>query len=145
METSLSPTLTALGAAAILIALAVLLFALRLRHWKRIVLIGTSLLVMTPSVYLAAALNPWLTDERFRTYRSFYREIEIGMTRAEVLNLIDRHYPADGSRQRPRIVTDTKDRLAFFMNPESSNEPNCEGISVALHEGSVAKKFYSPD
>ncbi|MFT4550089.1 MAG: hypothetical protein ACI9UA_005520 [Pseudoalteromonas tetraodonis] len=93
MDTSLSPSLTAISIIGILIALALLVVAFRLQHWKRIVLTVTSLLILATSALLATPINPWLIDTRYRTYRSFYRDIEIGMNRAEVLNLIDRHYP----------------------------------------------------
>jgi hypothetical protein len=40
---------------------------------------------------------------------------------------------------------DTPDGLGFFMNPEASREPNCEGIFLRLEQGRVTKKTYSPD
>ena len=145
METSLSPTLTLLFAIVVLIALALLICGVRLEKWRRLALVTIGVLLLVPSAFLVAALNPWLTDPRFNTYRTFYRDIEVGMTRADVLDLIDHHYPASGKRQRPDVMDDTSTHLGFFMNPEHSQEPNCEGIFLSLLDGRVVNKSYSPD
>jgi hypothetical protein len=42
-------------------------------------------------------------------------------------------------------MSDEPDSLGFFMNPESSREPNCEGIFLKLEAGRVVSKEYSPD
>ncbi|MFT5109867.1 MAG: hypothetical protein ACI9UA_005519 [Pseudoalteromonas tetraodonis] len=42
-------------------------------------------------------------------------------------------------------MDDTSERFGFFMNPEHSKDPNCEGIFLSLHKGTVAKKVYSAD
>ena len=67
------------------------------------------------------------------------------MTRDEVNLLLDRHYPELGARQRPKVMEDTSERLGFFMNPETSREPNCEGIFLSIREGQVIAKSYSED
>ncbi len=104
-----------------------------------------ALIFLLPAGYLFVGLNPWLVDSRFRTYRAFYRDIEVGMTRDQVLAVMERRYPADGLRKRPKIMDDTSQRLGFFMNPETSREPNCEGIFLALEGGRVTKIVYSAD
>jgi len=71
--------------------------------------------------------------------------IQPGMTRFEVLASLERHYPAGGPRQRPKIMKDTADELGFFMNPEDSYEPNCEGIFLDFADGKVTRKRYSRD
>jgi hypothetical protein len=100
---------------------------------------------LLPAGYLLVALNPWLVDSRFRSYRAFYRDIEIGMTRNEVFEALERNYPADGPRKRPKILNDTAEGLGFFMDPETSREPNCEGIFLRLESGRVSAKSYSAD
>ena len=67
------------------------------------------------------------------------------MTRDEVLELVRRHYPQGGSRQAPRLFEDTEAELGFFMNPEGSVNPNCEGIFLEMSAGKVTSKDYSRD
>ena len=67
------------------------------------------------------------------------------MTREQVLAAMDQRYPTNGSRKRPKIMDDTPESLGFFMNPETSREPNCEGIFLTLERGRVTRKVYSPD
>jgi hypothetical protein len=129
-----------------LVGLAALAAALRVvRFWIKSLLVLLALLILLPSGGLVVALYPELIDGRFRTYRAFYHDIQVGMDRGEVLRLMERHYPAAGPRQRPKIVTDEPARLGFFMNPERSPEPNCEGIFLALRNGRVVQKEYSAD
>jgi hypothetical protein len=102
-------------------------------------------LLLLPTGLMIAGLNPWLVDARFRAYRSFYRDIESGMTRQQVMELVHRHYPTGGPRRTPNIVTDSPTNLGFFMNPEGSREPNCEGIFLTLTDGRVTNVSYSAD
>lgn len=43
------------------------------------------------------------------------------------------------------MTRDTRWDLSFFMNPETSREPNCEGIFLTLEASRVTKKVYSAD
>jgi hypothetical protein len=108
-------------------------------------MIVLALVSLLPGAYLFVGLNPWLVDSRFRTYRAFYKDIEIGMTREQVLAALERRYPANGQRKRPMVLHDTAEGLGFFMNPETSREPNCEGIFLTLVGGRVTKIVYSAD
>jgi hypothetical protein len=67
------------------------------------------------------------------------------MTREEVMALQARVYPEGGPRQKPRIAIEDDTSLTFFMHPEDSTEPNCEGIFLAFKDGKVTSKTYSPD
>jgi hypothetical protein len=71
--------------------------------------------------------------------------VEIGMTRSDIINLVASHYPDDGLRLAPTVMDDTPTSLGFFMNPEDSREPNCEGIFLVLQDGKVVSKSYSND
>jgi len=62
-----------------------------------------------------------------------------------VLAALDRRYPKSGARKRPKVMEDTAESLGFFMNPETSREPNCGGIFLKLEQGRVKSKVYSPD
>lgn len=104
-----------------------------------------ALLCILPAIYLGAQLRPELVDARFRAYKNFYGEIHEGMSRDEVLAVMERRYPAGGPRQRPKVMSEGPGDLGFFMNPESSREPNCEGILLTLHEGRVTRKVYLVD
>jgi hypothetical protein len=130
---------TALGLIAIFVAFIVRSSAVRAS------MIAMAILCLLPAVYLFLAFHPALIDGRFRAYKHLYREIQVGMTRDQVMAILDQVYPADGARKRPTIMTDTPTFLGFFMNPETSREPNCEGIFLTLDHGKVAKKVYSPD
>ena len=111
----------------------------------RALMIVLAFVCLLPSAYVFLAFHPELVDGRFRTYKTFYHDIQVGMTREQVLAAMDRRYPADGPRKRPKIMDDTPTSLGFFMNPETSREPNCEGIFLTLEGGCVTKIVYSPD
>jgi hypothetical protein len=104
-----------------------------------------AVLFIAPAGYVFLAFHPELVDGRFRTYKAFYRDIDVGMTREQVFSAMERRYPKDGPRKRPKVMSDEFDDLGFFMNPESSREPNCEGIFLKLEAGRVVSKDYSPD
>jgi hypothetical protein len=106
---------------------------------------GLALVFIAPAGFVFLAFCPELVDGRFSTYKRFYGDIQVGMTREQVLAAMDQRYPTNGARKRPKIMDDTPERLGFFMNPESSREPNCEGIFLSLEGGRVTKIVYSPD
>lgn len=115
------------------------------RSWLRMVLVLVALVLLIPPGFLLVALHPEWTDARFRTYKRLYAGIRPGMSRAEVYALVDRHYPAGGQRVRPKVLSDTESELQYFMNPEASREPNCEGIFLDMTNDCVASKQYSAD
>ena len=112
---------------------------------SRIVAIILALVFLLPGWLALTFLFPELVDARFRTYKQFYDGIQTGMTREQVLALMETDYPTNGLRKRPQIMNDTSNQLGFFMNPETSREPNCEGILLTLEHGRVVKKDYSAD
>jgi hypothetical protein len=138
--------ITIVAMAGTLLGLVALVAALRVvRFWIRALLCLLALVILVPAGGLMVALHPEWIDGRFRTYKAFYQEIQVGMDREDVLGLVDRHYPASGPRRRPKVVTDEPGRLGFFMDPERYREPNCEGIFLTLTNGRVAGKWYSAD
>ena len=145
METSLSPPLSYLCLFGVLVAFFLFVFGIRKSGWPRILLILTGSGVLISSVFFFLALNSWIIDPRFRTYRSFYYEIEEGMTRQQVIEILIKLYPRDGVRDRPTVRSDDEDQLGFFMNPEDYREPNCEGIFLEMKDGVVVKKTYLND
>ena len=112
---------------------------------QRIGLGFLAFLCFAPAAFLVTAIHPELVDARFRVYKAFYQDIHEGMTRDDIESILARHYPPTGPRQRPKVMDDTSDQLGFFMNPETSREPNCEGIFLTLQDGRVVGKDYSPD
>ena len=106
--------------------------------------LGASL-VIAYGTHLLLVLAPELHDPRFRTYKRFYNDLRLGMTQAEILAAVEKHYPKNGRRQSPKMSIEGKDYVGFFMNPENSGEPNCEGIFVYLENGRVQRIIYSPD
>lgn len=108
-------------------------------------LLVLALVCLVPAGCVFLTFHPELVDGRFRTYKKFYGDIQVGMTREQVLAAMEKRYPANGPRKRPTILNDTPVGLGFFMNPETSREPNCEGIFLTLEAGRVTKKVYSAD
>ncbi|MEM7262089.1 MAG: hypothetical protein AAF488_08865 [Planctomycetota bacterium] len=117
------------------------------RRWfTRLLLAVLACAVIAPGAYLYIALkHPGLLDPRIRTYRAFYQDIAVGMTRDEVLATLGYHYPAGGERTPPRRMGDEPDELSFLMDAEGTNSPNAEGIRVNFQDGRVRSKVYSPD
>lgn len=111
----------------------------------RMGLIWVAAILFIPAGLLMVALNPGLTDSRFRTYQAFYRDIEVGMARQQVMALARHHYPVGGARGFPKVMEDTPTSLGFFMDPEVGPEPNCEGIFLTMKDDKVAKIHYSRD
>ena len=89
-------------------------------------------------------MHPEVIDARFRAYKSFYKDIQIGMTHDDVMLVLRKHYPDTGPRLRPELTASTTN-FWFVMNPEKFQEPNCEGILLHLNEGRVISKKYMPD
>jgi hypothetical protein len=135
-----------IAAIGVLLALGAVIVACTVRSGGvRALMIMLTVVFLIPAGFVFAAFHPELVDGRFRTYKAFYRDIQIGMTRAQVLAAMEQRYPADGPRKRPKTMDDTPTSLGFFMNPETSREPNCEGIFLTLEQDRVTKKDYSPD
>jgi len=145
MLKSVHPVVLAAAVGAIFSLLALMLAGLARSSAVKATMFVLAVLFVLPAGYLIVGLNPWLVDSRFRTYRAFYRDIGIGMTREQVLSALEHHYPTNGPRKRPKILNDTPEALGFFMNPETSREPNCEGIFITFEQDRVTKKLYSPD
>jgi len=146
METSLSPAYSLIAAAGVVIAFLLLLGSVvSLTGRGRIGVAALAVVLLLPAAWFLAALNPWLTDARFRAYRSFYQDLKPGITKDEVLAQVASHYPASGERKAPKVMEDTPERLGFFMNPEHWREPNCEALFLPLRDGKVISKGYSAD
>ena len=136
--------LLAVGAA--LLALIAIIFACIVRNnGLRALLLVLALVFLIPAAFVFLAFHPEFADRRFRTYKRFYRDIQVGMTREEVLAAMEQRYPTNGPRKQPTVMNDTPTSLGFFMNPETSREPNCEGIFLTLVSNRVTKVEYSAD
>jgi hypothetical protein len=134
------------AAAGALLALIAVIIACKARNgFTMALMLLLAVVFIAPAGYVFLAFHPQFVDGRFRTYKAFYRDIQIGMTREQVFTILDRHYPKSGPRQHPKVMDDTTNSLGFFMNPETSREPNCEGIFLKLEGGRVKSKDYSPD
>lgn len=127
-------------------AVACLVFAYLASKWiKRGILIVAALFLLGPSGVALIGFKPELVDDRFRTYKQLFGDIEVGMSSADVMTLVDQHYPSEGERLRPNIIEDSDKKLGFFMNPEDSTEPNCEGIFLRMQGDKVVRKSYARD
>ena len=145
MEFGLHPLLL-IAAVSLIVALACLFSACLASNWfKRGILIVAALFLLTPSGVALLCIKPELVDGRYETYKQLYGDIHVGMSRAEVMTRVDRHYPSGGERLPPDVIEDSDKKLSFFMNPEDSTEPNCEGIFLNLENDAVVKKSYARD
>ena len=127
-------------------AVSCLVFAYLTSKWiKRGILIVAALFLLGPSGVALIGFKPELVDDRFKTYKQLFGDIEVGMSRADVMTLIDQHYRSEGERLRPNIIEDSDKKLSFFMNPEDSTEPNCEGIFLRMQGDKVVRKSYARD
>jgi hypothetical protein len=139
------PLILIAAAGAILALVAVVIARLARSGGVKALMAVLTVVFLLPAGYVFLAFHPELVDGRFRTYEAFYRDIQIGMTREQVYSALEHHYPKGGPRQPPKILNDTPEGLGFFMNPETSAEPNCEGIFLTLQAGRVTQKVYSRD
>ena len=145
MITGLHP-LILIAAVTLIGAIACLVFAYLASHWlKRGILIVASLFLLGPSGVALIGFKPELVDSRYKTYKQLFRDIEVGMSRAEVMTLVDQHYPSEGERLLPNLIEDSDKKFGFFMNPEDSAEPNCEGIFLEMQDNNVVRKSYARD
>ena len=145
MSFGVHPVILIAAIGALLALIAVVVACMARTGGLRVLMIVLAWVFLLPAASVFLAFHPELVDGRFRTYKAFYSDIQIGMTRDDVFAVLDRLYPKEGARQRPKVMGDTPDSLGFFMNPETSREPNCEGIFLKLENGRVKSKDYSPD
>ena len=143
-STHLIFVLAVLGIVATVIML-ITVFHVRSKGLK-VLLVLIGILTLTPAGFVLVAMHPEWVDARIRSYQAFYEGIHLGMTRDEVMALQTQLYPADGPRQKPRMIMDESNSLTFFMDPEDPASPiDCEAIILNLKEGKVTSKTYSPD
>lgn len=136
--------LAILGVAASLILL-VTVFRVR-RAGLKVLLVLLAIVTLAPGALVMVTMYPEWLDARFRSYKAFYEDIRLGMTREEVMAVQAKHYPEGGPRQKPRIMIDEDESLTFFMNAEVPDSwINCEGIFLGFKDGKVSAKTYSPD
>jgi hypothetical protein len=145
MSLGVHPFILIAAVGVVLAIIAVVIACLVRSSGVKIAMIVLALVFLLPAGYVFLAFHPELVDGRFRTYKAFYHDIQIGMTRDQVFVVLDQHYPKSGPRQHPKTLDDSPQALNFFMNPETSREPNCEGIFLTLTNGHVIDKQYSPD
>lgn len=135
-----------IAAATLIASIACMTFAYLATRWlTRGFLIVIAIILLVPAGFVITLLKPELVDARFRTYKRLYSDIEVGMSRTEVMGLVEKHYPDEGRRLPPKLLENSAARLDFFMNPEKSREPNCEGIFLRMQDDAVTKKSYSAD
>jgi hypothetical protein len=65
------------------------------------------------------------------------------MTKAEVLGLLDKHFPPSGRFKKPWHNTAVGD-LAFILDP-SDGRYNAEIVDFTFMDGRVTHKVYMPD
>ncbi|WP_395739539.1 hypothetical protein [Prosthecobacter sp.] len=135
--------LAALGIASTVL---MLFIAFRVRRLGlKLLLVLISVLTLAPAGLVLASAYPEWIDARYRSYKTFFADIQLGMTRDEVMAVQARLYPEGGPRKKPSILVEDERSITFFMHPEHTTEPNCEGIFLAFENGRLKSKTYSPD
>lgn len=144
---SAPPPILVLAILGIVVSVIMLITVFRVRRWGlKVLLVLIAGLTLAPSGLILVSVNPEWVDARFRSYKDFYEGIQLGMTREEVMALQMQLYPAEGPRRPPHIMVDEIESLSFFMDPEDpESSVNCEAILLALKDGKVVAKTYSPD
>lgn len=115
------------------------------RTGVRALIIVVAWICVLPAAYVFLVFHLEGVDGRFRTYKRFYGDWQVGMSREQVMAAMERHYPADDPRKRPKTMDDTPAKLGFSMDPETSREPNCEGMCLTPESNCVTKVVYSSD
>jgi hypothetical protein len=112
-------------------------------RWIRRVELALSKWRVSPAIAIAAVclviLAPFALDPRLATYRAFYEDIEVGMSREQLFEVMRSHYPDGGARKLPKL-TDEVGRLSLFMDPEEDREPSCEGIFLKIEDDRVTAR-----
>jgi hypothetical protein len=141
----LHPVFFLIGLSALVAVVCVVVACFARRRSARWVLGCIALVLIAPAGWALTVFMPELVDARYRTFKGLYGDIQIGMARDEVLELVRRHDPQGGPRQAPKLFKDTQAEVGFFMNPEGSVDPNCEGIFLEMSAGKVTSKDDSRD
>ena len=106
----------------------------------KVVLVLISFVTLAPAALVIVSMYPEWVDARYRSYKGFYAGLQLGMTRAEVMDLQAKIYPEGGPRQKPRIFMEDEKTLTFFMHPEDAAQPDCEGILLVFENGRLKSK-----
>jgi hypothetical protein len=104
-----------------------------------------AMLATTPSTYVVLGVWPELVDARFRTFKRLHSALEVGMLRQEILDEVERRYPAEGPRRRPAVLFNADERWILRMDSEGAREPNCESILIDEADGRASRIRYSAD
>ena len=101
-------------------------------------------LVMFAAVILMLLTLPFAPWPLEKPYRAFYRSINDGMTQAQVMTLLDKHFPNRASDGRPTITSRGPGGLTLVLDPNDGHY-NAELISVSFRNNLVMAKRYLPD
>ena len=111
----IQPILLFIGAG-VVVSLVLMFFACRARSGLVIaLLLFLALAFAAPGIYIFLVLHPQLVDGRYRTYKAFYQDIKVGMTREEVTAVMEIRYPQGGRRRRRRL---------FWQRAEGIRQPD---------------------
>ena len=95
------------------------------------------------SILFLLALAACYLDEKVANFRSFYDEIEVGMSVLRVDQLFNENFPSADQNGWP-VAGQSVDGDWFTLDPRSA-EYNSEIIQVVFEGGAVASKTYLPD
>lgn len=66
-----------------------------------------AIFVLLPGYLLVALFAPGVIDARILVYQAFFEDLKPGMTRSEVLAILEKHYLADVPPQYAKIMRDS--------------------------------------
>lgn len=79
-----------------------------------------------------------------KPFCEFHRDLEVGMSRQRVLELLDRHFPAGGRFAHPTVSEMKGGYLAITLNARSADWDS-EFIDVQFENGRLVSSQYLPD
>jgi hypothetical protein len=115
----------------------VLVLPVVLRHRSKI---GFALIILFGVGILAFHFADFSPTKPFRR---FYKAVQVGMTKNEVMLAMHSEFPDRGRFPVPVVHEDTN-RLGFILDP-TRQAYNAEGVFLDLQDGRVVRKIYSSD
>lgn len=101
-------------------------------------------LVMFAAITLALLVLPFVPWPPTKPYRAFHACINKGMTQAQIVTLLDRHFQNRAFDGRPTITRRSADHIIMVLDPNNGRY-NAEVIYVYFKNNRVVSKQYSPD
>ncbi len=105
---------------------------------SRIVVASAAAFLLGMVALRLAVFNP------VKPFRAFFLELRPGVSETVVLELLTRHFPAEGPHRRPVASRSEGNSLWFTLDP-TDGEYNSELIEARFESGRLVEAGYYPD